>query len=188
VARFAAEKDKRTLYLLDVRSPDEYAAGTCRRARSAPGGQLVQTTDSFVAVRNSRLVLIDDHGVRATMTASWLIQMGGTRSTSSTGALASAAAGARRSAKAETLGLDRVIAARISMLRPQGRARAQGGDRHRFSRASRQYGEAHIPGAWHAIRANLAQNLKKVAIAGQPRADLAGRRDAALAAPMKLRS
>lgn len=42
---------------------------------SAPGGQLVQETDFFVAVRGARLVLLDDDGVRARMTASWLAQM-----------------------------------------------------------------------------------------------------------------
>jgi len=65
-----------TLYLLDVRSPDEFRAGHLAGTRSAPGGQLVQATDEYVAVRNSQIVLIDDHGVRATMTASWLVQMG----------------------------------------------------------------------------------------------------------------
>ncbi len=43
---------------------------------NAPGGQLVQATDEYVATRNARLVLVDDDGVRATMTASWLQQMG----------------------------------------------------------------------------------------------------------------
>ena len=76
VAEFAREMDRRTLFLFDVRSPEEYAAGHLHSTVSAPGGQLVQTTDSFAGVRNSRIVLIDDHGVRATMTASWLIQMG----------------------------------------------------------------------------------------------------------------
>lgn len=66
----------RTTYLLDVRSPDEYAKGHLPGFRNAPGGQLVQATDEYVAVRNARLVLADDEGVRATMTASWLIQMG----------------------------------------------------------------------------------------------------------------
>ena len=66
----------RTTYLLDVRSPDEYAAGHLSGFRNAPGGQLVQATDEYVAVRNARLVLADNEGVRATMTASWLIQMG----------------------------------------------------------------------------------------------------------------
>lgn len=66
----------RTTYLLDVRSPDEYAEGHLPGFRNAPGGQLVQATDEYVAVRNARLVLADDEGVRAAMTASWLIQMG----------------------------------------------------------------------------------------------------------------
>ncbi len=66
----------RTTYLLDVRTPDEYAAGHLSGSSSAPGGQLVQATDEYVATRNARLVLVDDNGVRATMTASWLRQMG----------------------------------------------------------------------------------------------------------------
>ena len=66
----------RTMYFLDVRSPAEYADGHLAGYRSAPGGQLVQATDEYVAVKNAWLVLADDVGVRATMTASWLIQMG----------------------------------------------------------------------------------------------------------------
>ena len=68
--------DNRTTFLLDVRSPAEYAAGHLEGFRHAPGGQLVQATDEYVAVRNARIVLADDVEVRATMTASWLIQMG----------------------------------------------------------------------------------------------------------------
>lgn len=78
-ARLAAwqdEADERTLYLLDVRDPDEYAAGHLAGARSTPGGQLVQATDFQIGVPNGRIVLIDDTGVRATMTAHWLVQMG----------------------------------------------------------------------------------------------------------------
>ena len=66
----------RTTYLLDVRTPDEYIAGHLPGSSNAPGGQLVQATDEYVATRNARLVLVDDNGVRATMTASWLRQMG----------------------------------------------------------------------------------------------------------------
>ncbi|HEX2672141.1 MAG TPA: hypothetical protein VHM25_14770, partial [Polyangiaceae bacterium] len=43
--------------------------------RSAPGGQLVQETDFFAPVRGARIVLSDDLGSRAEMTASWLAQM-----------------------------------------------------------------------------------------------------------------
>lgn len=66
----------RTTYLFDVRTPEEYSAGHLPGSRSTPGGQLVQETDHFASVRGARLVLVDDDGVRANMSASWLAQMG----------------------------------------------------------------------------------------------------------------
>jgi rhodanese-related sulfurtransferase len=66
----------RTTYRLDVRTPEEYARGHRRGFRGAPGGQLVQETDVHAPVRGARLVLTDDDGVRARMSASWLAQMG----------------------------------------------------------------------------------------------------------------
>jgi len=73
--RFAADA-QRTTYLYDVRTPEEFAAGHLRGFRSAPGGQLVQETDVSAPVRGARIVLADDDGVRANMTASWLAQLG----------------------------------------------------------------------------------------------------------------
>ncbi len=67
----------RTTYVLDVRDPAEFAAGHLLGSRSAPGGQLVQATDQWVAVRGARIVLVDDTGVRARMTGGWLRQLGG---------------------------------------------------------------------------------------------------------------
>ena len=75
LARFVVEAS-RSSYLLDVRTPEEYAAGHLSGFRSAPGGQLVQETDVTAPVRGARIVLTDDDGVRANMTASWLAQMG----------------------------------------------------------------------------------------------------------------
>lgn len=66
----------RTTYLIDVRSPEEYAEGHLPGASHAPGGQLVQATDTYIGVQKARIVLVDDVEVRARMTASWLIQMG----------------------------------------------------------------------------------------------------------------
>jgi rhodanese-related sulfurtransferase len=74
VQDWAAETG-RTLYRFDVRTPREFQAGTLPGFRSAPGGQLVQETDMFAPVRGARIVLADDDGVRANMTASWLAQM-----------------------------------------------------------------------------------------------------------------
>ncbi|MCC7546344.1 MAG: hypothetical protein IT532_01125 [Burkholderiales bacterium] len=73
---FRAERDARTLYLFDVRTREEYEAGHYPGSRHAPGGQLVQATDEFAPTRHARIVLIDGDGVRATMTASWLRQLG----------------------------------------------------------------------------------------------------------------
>jgi rhodanese-related sulfurtransferase/predicted metal-dependent enzyme (double-stranded beta helix superfamily) len=75
VKQWLTETDRNT-YVFDVRTPEEYAQGHWSGAVSAPGGQLVQETDHFIGVRGARVVVYDDDGVRASMTASWLAQMG----------------------------------------------------------------------------------------------------------------
>ena len=62
--------------MLDVRDPAEFRAGHRPGSRNAPGGQLVQATDNWIGVRNARIVLVDDTGVRARMAGAWLRQMG----------------------------------------------------------------------------------------------------------------
>ena len=67
----------RTLYVFDVRDPNEYVrSGQFPGAISAPGGQLVQATDIYAGTLGARIVLSDDKEVRAALTASWLKQMG----------------------------------------------------------------------------------------------------------------
>jgi rhodanese-related sulfurtransferase len=66
----------RTTYLLDVRTSEEFASDPVGGFVHAPGGQLVQATDQWVGVRGARLVLLDDEGVRAPVTAAWLRQLG----------------------------------------------------------------------------------------------------------------
>jgi rhodanese-related sulfurtransferase len=66
----------RTLYRFDVRDAKEYAAGHLKGFRHYPGGQLVQEIDMAAPVRGARILLTDNLGVRADMTASWLAQMG----------------------------------------------------------------------------------------------------------------
>lgn len=73
-ARWAGETS-RTTYRFDVRTPEEYESAHAPGFQGAPGGQLVQETEMFVPVRGARVVLFDDDGVRANMTASWLAQM-----------------------------------------------------------------------------------------------------------------
>jgi rhodanese-related sulfurtransferase len=66
----------RTLYLYDVRQPKTYEGGHIPGFRNAQGGQLVQETDHYAPVRGARIVVADDLGPRADMTASWLAQLG----------------------------------------------------------------------------------------------------------------
>lgn len=64
----------RTIYQDDVRLPEVYARGHLPGFRNAQGGQLVQETDHNAPVRGGRMILADDLGPRADMTASWLAQ------------------------------------------------------------------------------------------------------------------
>ncbi|SEP85842.1 Rhodanese-related sulfurtransferase [Pseudomonas sp. NFACC02] len=66
----------RSLFLCDVRTPEEFALGSLPGAQHTPGGQLIQSTDLYIGVRGARLVLIDNDGVRAPIVASWLRQLG----------------------------------------------------------------------------------------------------------------
>jgi rhodanese-related sulfurtransferase len=70
------EDPARTCYVLDVRDPEEYSAAHRPGSLCAPGGQLVQATDHWIAVRGARIALIDDDGVRARMAGGWLRLMG----------------------------------------------------------------------------------------------------------------
>ncbi len=67
---------ERTTYLFDVRTAREFERDGPAAAVHAPGGQLVQATDHWVATRGARLVLLDDEAVRAPVAASWLRQLG----------------------------------------------------------------------------------------------------------------
>ncbi|MBB3103337.1 cystathionine beta-lyase [Azomonas macrocytogenes] len=71
-----ADDPQRSLFLLDVRSAEEFAAGSLAGARHAPGGQLIQATDQYIGVRQARIVLFDAEDIRAPIVASWLRQAG----------------------------------------------------------------------------------------------------------------
>lgn len=76
VLQWKKEADHKTLYLFDVRQPEEFIAGHIYGSRNVPGWKLMCVTEKYAAVRNARFVLIDDTEVRAVMAAHWLKQMG----------------------------------------------------------------------------------------------------------------
>jgi rhodanese-related sulfurtransferase len=71
-----ARRAERAVYLLDVRTREEYGVGHVAGAVWAPGGQAVQATDEYVAVRAASIVLVCDGFARSTLTAAWLRRMG----------------------------------------------------------------------------------------------------------------
>ncbi|MCD2513740.1 rhodanese homology domain-containing protein [Comamonas endophytica] len=152
----------RTTYFFDVRSAEEFAAGHLAGFRNYPGGQLVQETDHAAPVRGARIVLADDDGVRASMTASWLAQMGweawvldgvGADDWNETGQPASVhpePAGAVQDITAQTLA-----------------GWLEGGDGKPATAlldftGSANYVKRHIPGAWFALRSQLAQAVENI--------------------------
>ena len=149
------ETDKRTLYLFDVRSPEEYAAGHVTSSRHAPGGQLVQATDKYVATNNARVVLIDDTGVRATMTAHWLVQMGWKDVHVLDGGLESLplVTGDETNDPSEVSSVTVATAAPAAL--PDGAVVIDVGD-------SLSYRDGHIAGSWWAIRARLEDALTRL--------------------------
>ena len=147
--------DTRTTYLFDVRELSEFEAGHMPGAVSAPGGQLVQATDTFAGTLGARIVVADDKQVRALMSASWLRQMGwqevfvldaSLAAFTETGNPPAAILGAPRAEDAVDLAkvveIDNVNFVDLS--------------------PSTVYAKGHIPGAWFAIRGRLAHALPQL--------------------------
>jgi rhodanese-related sulfurtransferase len=157
LAEWQREADRRTLYVMDVRDPAEYRGGHLPGSVMAPGGQLVQETDSWLGVWGARVVLVDDTGVRARMTASWLRRMGWD------------------AAVLDGAELDHGLPATKDEIFPLAGpepatvapSELQANPAVVVDLAlSRQHRQGHIPGAWFAIRARLAEALDKLPAQG----------------------
>jgi rhodanese-related sulfurtransferase len=179
--RWRAEAAERSLYVIDVRTPEEFEAGHMRGARSVPGGQLVQETDAHVGTWGGRIVLVDDNGVRATMTASWLKQMGWEEVAVF---VANPSDGDWEKGRREPRvpGLDDAATRAIDAAALRD-ALAAGITLVVDLDFSRRYVQGHIPGAWFAIRSRLADAVAKLPVSGTIALTSADGRLARLAAP-----
>ncbi|MDR3517898.1 MAG: rhodanese homology domain-containing protein [Azospirillaceae bacterium] len=148
----------RTLYRFDVRSPEEFAAGHLPGFTNVPGGQLVQESDHDAPVRGARLVLADDDGVRADMTASWLAQMGWEVQVvdpvdPAYRTVTGPAAPPQPLPPAVPLTTATALAARLEAGEAVQILDVTG---------SANYVRRHIPGAWFTVRADLAAAVRQV--------------------------
>ena len=71
-----AKQDQESVYLVDVRTDNEYKAGHIPGFRHFPGGQAVQRSDDVAVVKNATYVFCCDGKARATVTASLYRQLG----------------------------------------------------------------------------------------------------------------
>lgn len=137
-----------TTYLVDVRTRAEATLDPVPGALHAPGGQLVQATDQWLAVRHARVILCCDTGLRSAVAAFWLRQLG-----------------------YDPVILPRAEAARLSAVPPRPRIAVpaiatidpvaaltamKAGARLVDLRASMTYRHGHVAGATWSIRPRLA--------------------------------
>jgi rhodanese-related sulfurtransferase len=157
LAKFKAEKD-RTVYVIDLRTPEEYRAGHRSDSTYGWGVQLVQGMDKYAATRRSRIVLVDNYMVRALMTASWLVQADWPE----TYVLADPFQGVELTTgdyKPAVLGLRKrapraIDAAKLlQMLKTKDTVIVD-------VAGSSSYIKGHIPGAWFVNRAHLGERIK----------------------------
>jgi rhodanese-related sulfurtransferase len=151
----------RTLYLLDVRTREEFEKKRIAGSRHAPGGQLVQATDEYVGVRNARIVLIDPARVRSVMTASWLNQMGwdDVHVLEPEGADGFEGWPLERGPRKREFAMTPAATISPEELAP----RVAANDFCVIDLASSlRYRARHIPGAWWAVRARLAEAKAKI--------------------------
>jgi rhodanese-related sulfurtransferase/predicted metal-dependent enzyme (double-stranded beta helix superfamily) len=146
------------LHKLDVRDPAEYAQGHIKGFRHAAGGQLVQATDQYVGARNATIVLHDNDGVRATMTAHWLMQM----NWDEVYVLEHKPAAAELTTEAEPR-----FPKGFTMPTPQSVTPAELSKSLQHALVidldtSLRYRDGHVPGAWFAVRAGLGRTIPEM--------------------------
>ncbi|TMJ31053.1 MAG: thiosulfate sulfurtransferase [Alphaproteobacteria bacterium] len=149
------------LHRLDVRDPAEYAQGHLEGFRHAAGGQLVQATDQYVGARNATIVLHDNDGVRATMTAHWLLQMGWKE----TYVLDHKPSASELTTKAEPRFPKGFKLPTPKTVSPKDIDGALVIDLD----TSLRYRDGHVPSAWFAVRANLGRTIPEM-LKQQPQA------------------
>ncbi|MCA1324102.1 rhodanese homology domain-containing protein [Herbaspirillum sp. alder98] len=156
----ALDDPARTVYRFDVRTPEEYRRGHLAGFLSAPGGQLVQETEMNAPVRGARIVLVDDDGVRANMTASWLAQMAW--EVFVVDGLAAADFNVEGDAPRALPAAGLQDAQRIAPAQLKAWLDARDGTEVIDLSTSARFVARHIPGAWFVLRSQLEQVPRKL--------------------------
>ena len=146
------------LYRLDVRDPSEYGQGHLKGFRHAAGGQLVQATDQYVGARHATIVLHDNDGVRATMTAHWLMQM----NWNEVYVLDHKPAASELTTEAEPRFPKGFTLPTPATVAPAELNKSLAQSLVIDLDTSLRYRDGHVPGAWFAVRAGLARTISEM--------------------------
>ena len=71
-----SRRSQDNVYLIDVRTQEEYNAGHIPGFTWFPGGQVVQRSDDVAVVKNAPIIFACDKYARSTLVASWYRQLG----------------------------------------------------------------------------------------------------------------
>jgi rhodanese-related sulfurtransferase len=155
-------RDVENLYVFDVRTTEEYAAGHVPGAVWAPGGQAVQAIDDYLAVRGAQIVFVCDDGSRAALTTAWYKRLGFPNIAYLTGGLPAwqAAGGALETGHPVPVPWGLEAARKMAATVEPGDL---GGGAVISVDPSDVYAKAHVPGATWVCRSRLEQKIGAVA-------------------------
>ena len=161
----AARSDGESVYLIDVRTKQEYDEGHIPGFRWFPGGQAVQRSDEIAVVHNAPIVFCCDGRTRAALTASWYRQMGfdevyalhgGTDAWTQAGNSLESG-----SPDSEPLGLTEALG-RVSITSPDETERSSGAALIHVGLSS-EFAQGHVPGSSWVPRGWLELRIEDVA-------------------------
>ena len=147
------QEKRRTVFVFDIRTPEEFAAGHYPGARSVPSWELVPGVFRHAATRNAHLVLVDAAAAeRAVITAWWLCHIGW-------GEVSVLAGGPELHTSTEATVTERFPAPLVATIDVEEAARLinTGNPVVIDVGSSLQYQQGRVPGAWFAVRSRLPQ-------------------------------
>ena len=160
-----ARRRQETVYLVDVRTQQEFEAGHIPGFRWFPGGQVVQRSDDVAAVKNATIVFTCDKLARGTMVASFYRQLGFKEVfavNGGTGAWKSAGLELETGmAEIPASGMDRARA-EAQLISPQDLQTASN-TTNIFIDTSQAFSRAHVPGARWIPRGSLEFQIAGIA-------------------------
>jgi rhodanese-related sulfurtransferase len=155
LARLLAD-DNRTTYLVDVRQQEEYVAGHIAGSIWIPSWEMAPWVFRHLATRGARIVLVDTPDlIRATATASWLVQIGFGEVLLLRDALDGQALDV---GDEPSYALDLPVDVEVVAVSELPSRMDSGATVLDFA-ASAEYVAGHIPGAWFAIRSKLPSTV-----------------------------